>query len=231
MLAENITDENKRKKIVELMSVESLKQIGKSLVLNKKAQQSVDELGRLFELIDVMGVGDYCAFDIGIVRGLAYYTGIVFEIYDKANELRAIGGGGRYDNLLKQFGGPAIPATGFGIGDCVLAILLEEKNLLQKQLPEQKLDYFVARVDDNYKDDAVKLMMRLRSAGRAASFSYKEAKLSKQLKQASDQNAQECIIIGDESKENKLTVKNMVTGEQKVIETDKFFAQLNRKSK
>ena len=69
------------------------------------------------QLLNSMGIGDYYRFDQGIVRGLAYYTGNVFEIYDKASELRAICGGGRYDNLLKDFGGPAISATGMGMVD------------------------------------------------------------------------------------------------------------------
>jgi histidyl-tRNA synthetase len=226
MLAEKAPDENKRKKIVELMAVESIEQIGDCLELSKTAKESVDELSRLFELLDVMGVADYCVFDIGIVRGLAYYTGIVYEIYDKARELRAIGGGGRYDDLLKQFGGPAVPATGFGIGDCVLAILLEEKGLLQKQLPARKLDYFVACADKVYREGAIKLTMKLRSAGWIADFSYKDAKLGKQLKQASDQNAPKCIIIGEEFENNELVVKDMATGEQKLVDYDKFFAEL-----
>jgi len=222
MLAERIADENKREKVIELMGVESIEQIGDCLELNKAAKESVDELGRLFELLDVMGVGDYCVFDIGVVRGLAYYTGIVFEIYDKACDLRAIGGGGRYDNLLKQFGGPALPATGFGIGDCVLAILLEEKGLLQKQLPARKLDYFVACADKAYSEAAVKLTMKLRSLGWTANFSYKVTKLSKQLKQASDQNARRCVIIGSEIESGKLIEKNMATGEQELKGIDKF---------
>jgi len=231
VLAERVADENKRKKIVELMGVETIEQIGKSLELNQTAQESVDELGRLFELLDVMGVGDYCVFDIGIVRGLAYYTGIVFEIYDKASELRAIGGGGRYDDLLKQFSGPAIPATGFGIGDCVLGILLEEKGLMKKQLPKRTLDYFFACVDESYRDVAVKLTMKLRSAGWGASFSYKTAKLSKQLKEASDQNAGKCVIIGSEVESDQLIVKNMATGKQEVVKFGKFLQQCQVESR
>ncbi len=226
MLVEKVPDENKRKKIFELMAVESIEQINDLLDLTDAAKESVDELKHLFELLGVMGVADFCVFDISTVRGLAYYTGIVYEIYDKAGELRAIGGGGRYDNLLKQFGGPAIPATGFGIGDSVLAILLNEKGLLQKQLPSRKLNYFVACVDKVYREAAVKLTMKLRSAGFAANFSYKAAKLSKQLKQASDQNAGRCVIIGDEFRENKLAVKDMATGEQQLVDYDKFFAEL-----
>lgn len=226
MLAEKVPDENKRKRIFKLMAVESIEQIKDCLELNETARESVDELKHLFELLEVMGVGDFCMFDISTVRGLAYYTGIVYEIYDRGGELRAIGGGGRYDNLLRQFGGPAIPATGFGIGDSVLAILLEEKGLLEKQLPSHKLDYFVACVDEVYRQAAVKLTMKLRSAGFAANFSYKAAKLSKQLKQASDQNAGKCVIIGSEIENDQLIVKNMATGKQELIKLEKFFAEL-----
>ena len=231
MLAEKIADEGKRRKVIDLMSVESIEQINELLELDETAQESVNELERLFELLGVMGVAEYCEFDIGIVRGLAYYTGIVYEIYDKASELRAIGGGGRYDDLLKQFGGPAIPATGFGIGDCVLAILLEDKGLLERQLPSRKLDYFVVCVDKSYRQAAVELTMKLRSAGWTAGFSYKTAKLSKQLKEASDQKAKKCIIIGDEFKNRQLVVKDMATGEQETVDYDKFFSGLESKAR
>jgi len=228
-------NEYMRKRVIELMAVESIEHISDCFQLNETAIKSLDELQRLFELLDVMGVADFCVFDIGIVRGLAYYTGIVYEIYDKASELRAIGGGGRYDDLLNRFGGPSIPATGFGIGDCVLGILLEEKGLLKPT--SRELDYFVAFVQNvnfydehgNIKstaeDEAVKLTMKLRSAKRTAGFSYKD-NLSKQLKEASDQNAKKCIIIGDEFKDNQLAVKDMDSGEQELIELDKFFAEL-----
>jgi len=228
MLAEKVAEENKRKKVLELMSVQSIEQIDDLLKLSETAKAAVNELNRLFELLGVMGVASFCKFDIGIVRGLAYYTGIVFEIYDKGSELRAIGGGGRYDDLLKQFGGPAIPATGFGIGDCVLEILLDEKGLLQKQLARPQVDYFVAFTEECFFKKALEITAKLRRAGLSANFDYKGAKLGKQLKQASDQNAKKCIIIGDEFKENKLVVKDMTTGKQEEVEVDKFFAEIKR---
>jgi len=224
MLAESVTDESKCKKILKLMSIEFIKQIGSVVELTRQVKESVDELSRLFELLNVMGAGDYCIFDIGIVRGLAYYTGIVYEIYDKGSELRAIGGGGRYDNLLQLFGGPLIPATGFGIGDCILAILLEEKGLLQRQQSTHQLDYFVAFADKQFFQKTIEMTAKLRLAGLSANFSYKSAKLSKQLKEASDQNAKKCIIIGEEFKNNELVIKDMATGQQELIKVDKFFA-------
>jgi histidyl-tRNA synthetase len=226
MLAENVADEDKRRKILGLMGVRSIEQIGDFVELAGRVKESVDKLNRLFELLGIMGVSSFCQFDIGIVRGLAYYTGIVFEIYDKGSELRAIGGGGRYDDLLKQFGGPATPATGFAMGDCVLGILLEEKGLFQKQLSPRQMDYFVAYADEKFFKKAVEVTARLRRAGLSANFDYKGGKLGKQIKLASDQNAKRCIIIGDEFKENKLVVKDMATGEQQLVDLDKFLSQL-----
>jgi histidyl-tRNA synthetase len=226
MLAEQVAEKEKRDKIIELMGAESIEEIGKCVNLSETAGKSVDELRRLFELLGTMGVAEFCRFDIGIVRGLAYYTGIVFEIYDKGSELRAIGGGGRYDDLLKQFGGPDIPATGFGIGDCVLGILLEEKGLLQKQLPSQHPDYFVAFADGQFQGKAIEIAAKLRRTGRSANFSYRDTSLAKQLKQASAQNARECVIVGAEIEKGQLVVKDMATGEQRLVEVGKLLSSL-----
>ncbi len=91
------------------------------------------------------GLGDYCAFDMTIVRGLAYYTGFVFEAFDVGGANRALAGGGRYDKLVELLGGPEIPATGFGMGDVVLELVLREKNLLPKNLLPQP-DVFVVNI-------------------------------------------------------------------------------------
>ena len=223
MLREQLTDSSQLKRVREFMRCEDFSQIE-----NKYGEcDGISEIRELLGLLSDMGVGDYYLFDPGIVRGLAYYTGIVFEIYDRADSLRAICGGGRYDNLLKDFGGPSIPATGMGMGDCVLEILLRERGLLEKQLPRNSLDFFVAYVDDVYKNEAVRITMDLRSRGYSANFSYKAAKLNKQLKQASDQDAKTCIIIGDEFKDNNLAVKDMATGDQKTVNADDFFSTLS----
>ena len=151
---------------------------------------------------------------------------MVFEVHAVGGELRAICGGGRYDNLLRDFGGPDIPATGMGMGDCILAILLEEKGLLKKQLPQRQLDYFVAYTDRQLSQKAIEITAKLRIAGVTAGFSYKSTNLSKQLKQASAQNAKQCIIVGDEFKNNELVIKDMATGQQKLVDIDKFMSQL-----
>jgi len=175
-------------------------------------------LNKLFEILKTMGIEDYCVFDPGIVRGLAYYTGIVFEVHDAAGSLRAVAGGGRYDNLLGDFGGPKVSGTGMGMGDCVLEILLREKGLIDGELPTKNLDYFIACLDNDLQPEALQLAAQLRHAGFATDFSYKATGLKKQLKQASAANSAMCVIIGEEFKEKSLfVVKDMRTSQQQLL--------------
>jgi len=123
------------------------------------------ELRRLFELAEEYGYGDWIQFDASVVRGLAYYTGVVFEGFDKAGELRAICGGGRYDKLLTLYGSPKeIPCVGFGFGDCVVAELLKEKNVVP-DLP-QSVEYVVAAFNQEFMGKALSVARKLRLAGK-----------------------------------------------------------------
>ncbi len=224
LLSEQIPEKNISDKILVFMTEKSSEQMSDMIGPNEDARSAFDDIQNVFSYLEDMGVGDFCIFDPSVVRGLAYYTGIVFEVHDAVGELRAICGGGRYDNLLKDFGGPSIPATGMGMGDCVLEILLREKGLLEKQLPKMSLDFFVAYVDDKYKNEAVRITMQLRSKGYSANFSYKAGKLNKQLKLASDQNARKCIIIGEEFEDKKLILKDMTSSEQVTVNLDEFLS-------
>ena len=225
-LAAQVSNPEVAKKIIAFMEVKKVSMIKKAVEVNDKINEAIDELAMVVRLLNIMGIGDYCVFDPSIVRGLAYYTGIVFEIYARAGELRAIGGGGRYDSLLGDFGGPAIAATGMGMGDCVLGILLEEKGLLKDAATTRRLDYFIAYTDRAFLDKAIEITAKLRKAGLAADFSYKGGGLRKQLKEASSANAKKCIIIGQEYDNGELVVKDMTTGEQETILEDKFWAEL-----
>ena len=227
MMAEKIADKQLLQNVLALMAVESIDQIAEMFTLDDKAKDALDELRRLFDILETMGVGEFCRFDISVVRGLAYYTGVVFEIYDKASQLRAIGGGGRYDNLLRDFGGPAVTATGFGMGDCVLEILLREKGLIDGTLSGQSLDYFVIFAGEEFQQKAIEVTAMLRRAGFSADFSYKGGNLGKQLKQASSCNAKKCVIIGTEFAENsQFVVKEMATGQQVQVDADDFVLQI-----
>ncbi|MDH4202717.1 MAG: histidine--tRNA ligase [Phycisphaerae bacterium] len=224
MLEKEIDDSDTVGMIVKLMDVQSVDDIPDLVELNDEEQAALDELAQVFAYLKQMGVEEYCRFDMGIVRGLAYYTGMVFEIHDAAGELRAICGGGRYDNLLSDFGGPKVTATGMGMGDAVLEILLREKGLLtDESVPVQTLDYFVACLDADLFGKALKVTAALRQQGHSANLNYKTNALKKQMKAADAMNAAKCIIIGGELKEsNQLVVKDMKTGEQELIDAMTF---------
>jgi len=223
MLSKQVIDTQKQAKIIELMNVKSVEEIEQILDLNEAAQAAVDEIKELFKLLDMMGIGEFYCFDISIVRGLAYYTGIVFEVHDKLGELRAVCGGGRYDNLLKDFGGPSVTATGMGMGDCVLEILLESKGLLDEARKPCGVDYYIAALDDSLLITSFELAAKLRAKGLSAEFAYKTVKMKKLMKQASSLNASNCIILGQEFLESKeLVIKDMLKGEQKVVCIDEF---------
>lgn len=225
MLEKEVDNPDTVQMIVKLMDVHSVDDIPALVELNDEEQAALDELAQVFTYLKQMGVEDFCRFDMGIVRGLAYYTGMVFEIHDAAGELRAICGGGRYDNLLSDFGGPKVTATGMGMGDAVLEILLREKGLLTDDaVPVQTLDYFVACVDKGLFSAAIEITAKVRQKGFSANLSYKTNALKKQMKAADSMNAAQCIIIGEEylQEPKKLVVKDMKTGEQELVDAETF---------
>ncbi len=185
-------------------------------------EEAVDRLEALFANLDTMGAGEYCKLDMRIVRGLAYYTGIVYEVFDAGRSLRAVAGGGRYDNLLEVLGGPEVAATGFGMGDVVLGILLEEKG----KIPElsQKLDYFVIDGEAGTFDRVLEVVGALRGKGLSAEFSYKRQAVGKQLKEANRRGAERAVII----REGGVAVKDMGTGNQSDRALDDFLSDPNR---
>jgi len=158
--------------------------------------------------LDAMGVGDYCELDMRIVRGLAYYTGVVYEVFDRDQSLRAVAGGGRYDNLLEVLGGPKLGATGFGMGDVVLGILLEEKG----KLPAGggRVEYYVIDGEEGDFATVMEVVGALRRAGRSADFSYKRQSIGKQLKAANRCGAAKAAIVRGRT----VSVKDLATGEQ-----------------
>jgi len=226
LLKEQVSDKKTVGKILDFMSTDSLPEL-KELVENESDESGAYlDIKNVLDYLDMMGIGDFCVYDPSIVRGLAYYTGVVFEVHDIVGELRAICGGGRFDNLLYDFGGPSIPATGMGMGDCVLEILLREKGLLDKKIEAKSLDYFVVYLGV-FGREVWRIVEKLRSAGYSVNFSYKMGGITRQMKEASAQNVKNCIIIGDEElKKNEITVKDMATGEQKTVKEEEFFASL-----
>jgi len=231
MLKEQVPDKKMAGKILDFMSVDSIPDVEKQIKADSEEFRAWNEVKSVLGHLDMMGVGDFCKYDPSIVRGLAYYTGIVFEVHDTTGDLRAICGGGRYDNLLKDFGGSRMTATGMGMGDCVLEILLKEKGLVDERVAKRRVEYFVAFADHTFGSHVYEVAARLRSKGVRANFSYKpQSGLSKQLKEASVQEAKKCIIVGQEFLESKqLVIKDMGSGEQELVDYEEFLAGLKSK--
>ncbi|MFI4913279.1 MAG: histidine--tRNA ligase [Sedimentisphaeraceae bacterium JB056] len=225
MLAKKLQDSKQRELVTQMMNAENFGDLEKIIELPDEAAAAIAEMKELFELLDAMGIADYCKFDISIVRGLAYYTGVVFEIHDRCGELRAVCGGGRYDNLLKDFGGPAMSATGMGMGDCVLEILLREKGIITDQMQREPVDFYIASLDEGMTKPIAELAAKLRCNGKKAEFAYKKLKMKKLLKQADELKAAKCIILGREFIESEmLVVKDMKTSEQEQVSYEQFIS-------
>ncbi len=164
-------------------------------------------------ILEAMGLGAYLQFDFTVVRGLAYYTGIVFELFDRAGELRAICGGGRYDRLLELVGGEPLPAVGFGMGDVVLGELLRDRGLVPDSAPA--CDYYVIWVGPDQRALGLETGHRLRAAGHSVMYSLRSQGVGKQLKAASRAGARQALIIGpDEAAAAAATVRDLRTGSQ-----------------
>lgn len=164
--------------------------------------------------VEALGYLDWCEVDLRVVRGLAYYTGIVFEVHDRAGKLRAVAGGGRYDNLLKKLGGEDLPATGFGMGDAVLAELLEDKKLVRTAAAPAEI-FVVAEAPE--RSLMLRLVGGLRRAGLAADYDPGHGKWAKQLELAESRKARWALLVGREATGGKLLVKELSTRKQGLI--------------
>jgi histidyl-tRNA synthetase len=160
-----------------------------------------------------MGLSDFVDFDLSIVRGLAYYTGTVFELFDADRTLRAICGGGRYDDLVASLGGPDTPALGFGMGDVVLTELIRERGLLPTG--SRAAEVFIANVTLEDRPHVLRLAHQLRDAGFRVEFGLADQSLGKQLKLADARAVKVAIVVGpDDRARHEVMLKVLATGEQ-----------------
>ena len=182
-------------------------------------EEVVAELERLeayVQALGAMGLGDYVEIDLRIVRGLAYYTGIVFELFDRKHDLRAICGGGRYDRLLELVGGEPLPAVGFGMGDVVLAELLAEEGALPEY--RKSLDYFIVTISEGQRSEALRIAHALRDRGKSVAYALKEQGVTKQLKAAGREGAREVLIVGpDELARGCVLAREMESGREREV--------------
>ena len=176
--------------------------------------QESDELRQVFATAEALGLAGYLVYDAGIVRGLDYYTGPVFEAHDRAGKFRAIGGGGRYDNLVADVGGDRITGVGFAMGDVIIQLLLEEvgKRPPLSTTPSQVL---VTLFDEALYAQTLALAGRLRRAGLNVEQVLEADRLGKQLRYADRMGIPYVVILGpDEVQAGQVVLKDMRSGDQ-----------------
>jgi len=164
--------------------------------------------------LESRGMGEFIELDLSIVRGLAYYTGVVFEVFDSSKSMRAVAGGGRYDTLVSTISNGAVdmPATGFAMGDYVIRNLIEETPhaLMQMEVWLQRhaaaCDVYIVVADENRRADSLSLLTQLRRAGISADIAMTPAKVAKQFQSAERSGARFALVVGAEYPELKLKI-------------------------
>ncbi len=175
------------------------------------------DLVSFFDLIKDLGVSDFVEFDPSIIRGLAYYTDLVFEVWDRQGAFRAILGGGRYGNLLSDVGGEPMGGVGFAMGDVVIGLVLEQYGLKPKLRPSPTRA-LVTVFSADLISESVRVAARLRATGINAELYPEAAKLDRQLKYANAYGIPFAVIIGpDEAAVGKASVKDLVSGKQQIV--------------
>lgn len=201
--------------VLEILNIDS---VDKIIAKNEMAERGIAEINSVLNLL--YDRKEFIKIDLTTVRGLAYYTGIVFEIFDSENKYRSIAGGGRYDNLVELLGGQTTPATGFAIGYSTLTILLKNKGLL----PQQKLetDYFIAMTKLELREVGDRIANSLRKKY-SVEIDITGKSLNSQLRYANSINAKKVVIVGEkELKDGMALVREMDTGKERRIKIEEI---------
>ncbi len=190
-----------------------------------------DRLEQVMDGLRQRGLADFATVDLRIVRGLAYYTGVVFEAFDRGGKLRAIAGGGRYDNLVAQLseGAVSLPALGFAMGDVVLGELLRAQPAARAAMEaavqrDQQLDVYVVIAKEERRRDALAAVQALRERRYRIDYPLTAGRVGKQFQTAEHLQARFAVLFGDEWPQVKL--KNMTTGEQELVQSETLAARL-----
>ena len=204
------------KVIKTIQSVLGIKDRGDLKKALKAESLAVSELNFLFDSIDSYGISEWIEFDASIVRGLAYYTGSVFEAHDRDGKFRAICGGGRYDKLISTLGGKDLPATGFGFGDMVIMELLAEKGLVPGLV--SGIDDIVIPLNPDLRNVAVRVAASLRDSDRTVDLVLEDKKMKWVFKHAERIGAKRLVLVApDEWSRKKIKVKDLETGDESEI--------------
>lgn len=186
-----------KEKILAFLQIKSLAALEQTLAnLGGKPAERLADWRKVLGGLEAMGLTRFVTVDLGVVRGLAYYTGFVFEAFDRQGELRALAGGGRYDDLVQKLGGPALPAVGFAIGDMTFSLLLEQRGLMPTFVSAP--DVYCVIGGEAARRAAFADIQALRASGRRVEYPLKEVAFGKQFKQAAESGARIALIYGDD---------------------------------
>src|SRR5205823_1302686 len=194
--------------------------------------QPTPELKQILDNLAARGMADFVKIHYGVIRGLAYYTGVVFEAFDRQGELRAIAGGGRYDNLIKLISGGKVdlPSLGFGMGDVVLMELLIARALLPQFTAA--IDVFCLIDDETLRNDSLKLIEDLRTTGLAVDYSLIPTKSDKQFKRAQELKASFTVKLQrEEQGELRVKLRNLKTREEKILNVSDIIPEIQSSAK
>jgi histidyl-tRNA synthetase len=197
------------------------------------AAGSPEAFAPVLEALAARGLSGFVQPDLSIVRGLAYYTGVVFEIFDRSKNLRALAGGGRYDGLVKGLsdGAADLPAIGFGMGDVVLGHLIDETPAAAEKLQaalSPSSDVFVIIADETRRTEALQIVQTCRELGLATDFPLKPAKIGKQFQEAEQLGARHAVLVGQEWPQVKL--KHLATRTEESLEHAALATKLKTKN-
>lgn len=214
--------------VVGLFDIKDLSGIEERFQGDHVISERLLEMQRFFGILEAMNLGEFARFDLAIVRGLLYYTGIVYEAFDRQGDFRAIFGGGRYDRLTEAVGGLEMPAAGFGMGDVVLTELLKMRGKLPAG--QAGLDVFLVAVDETLRTRAVlPLARQLRQAGLSVEYAFEQESVSKQFKHAGQRKARFSVVAGpDEWRRQSVKVKDMKTGTETEVKAEQLEGYLKK---
>ncbi len=192
------------------------------------AWKSSPEMLHFFNTAKALGVDEYLDYDPTIIRGLDYYTGTVYEARDVKGNHRSILGGGRYDDLVSVVGGNPIPGTGFAMGDVVFGLVLEE-NGIKPDLRVSPTDVLITTFEEGGESASIQIAAEIRGAGYRVEWYPQPARLQRQLKYADRNEIPLVVIIGpDEIEADKVSLKDMVSGEQETFSRSDLLPRIKK---
>ncbi len=208
--AHGALDDAKKAKVLAFLQIKSLADLEAVLApfASEKLNTRLADWRKVLGGLTAMGLGDFVSVDLAVVRGLAYYTGFVFEAFDRKGDLRALAGGGRYNDLVKKLGYADLPAVGFAIGDVTTGLLLEQRGLTPTFVNAP--DLYVVIGGEAERQAAFGDIRALRAAGWRVDYPLKDVAFGKQFKAAAETGARLALIYGgDELAKGVVKIRDM----------------------